>query len=120
MNQGLTDAELAQIRADVESLLPDTCDILSKTETIDSAGGFTTTWAASAEDVICRMDYKSGVEQLAGGGLRSFTRMEFYVPYDTTVTTENRIRWNGEDYTIESVNGNSWMGMKYMEVNGAE
>ncbi len=119
MNHGLTDAELAQIRADVESLLPDTCDILSKTETIDSAGGFTTTWAVSSENVICRMDYSSGVEQIAGGGLKPFTKMELYVPYDTTVTNENRVRWNGADYTINNVNGNTWMGLKYMEVNGA-
>ena len=41
MNIGLTDAELASIRADIADLLPDTCIIIAVTNTADSMGGYT-------------------------------------------------------------------------------
>ncbi len=47
MSIGLTARELAQMRADIEDLFPDTCDILSVAYTADSEGGFAEAWGTA-------------------------------------------------------------------------
>lgn len=105
----LSNAELEYMREDVESLLPDTCAVLSATVTNDGAGGFTEAWGTVTASVACRIDAISGKEQLAGGAIDPFHRYVLTVPYDTTLTTSYRIEHGDETYSIISVDSDkSW------------
>lgn len=112
----LTSGDLSFMQDSIEQLFPDTCSVLSKTETMDSSGGYAATWG-TASTVMCRMDFTNGVKQLSGAGLQPFSQMILSVPYDTTVTTNNRIEWGGAQYSISSVNDNSWKVCKTLEVH---
>lgn len=116
----LTDNDLSYMRDSIEMLFPDTCDILSVTRVVDASGGYTETWGTASANVPCRSDYINGVLQLAGGGLQPYRTLELSVPYDTTVTTDNRVKWNSGEYTIQNVNSNSWIACKFMEIKAVE
>ena len=113
----LTSGDLGFMRDSIEELFPDTCDILSRTTTVNSAGGFTEAWGTAHASVACRGDWLTGLKQYAGGAIQPFRQLQFSVPYDTDVTTENRIKWSGGEYAIEKVNENSWIACKFLEVN---
>ena len=115
----LSDNDLAYMEDSIEGLFPDTCYILSKTETVDTSGGVTATWG-TVSTVACRTDFTNGVLQLAGGGVQPFAKMEICVPHDTTVTAANRVKWSGSDYAISSVNENSWLVAKVLIINALE
>ncbi len=109
----LSAAELAQIRADIETLFPDTCNILSVTNTSDGMGGFTQAWGTASANVPCRIDYQTGSEALTAESLKPYQRAFVSMPYDTTITTSNRIQINGVSHSVVSVNVNqSWIGVK--------
>lgn len=114
----LNDNDLSFMRESINELLPDTCYILSKTETVDASGGYTATWG-TASNVACRTDFTNGVMQTAGGGLQPFSQLTISVPYDTEVTTDNRVEWNSGTYTISSVTNNSWLAFKQLVVHAA-
>ena len=112
--------DLEYMRTSAEELMPDTCDILSVTKTIGAGGGFTQTWGTAIASLACRADYLSGVKQLAGGALQPFRELSILVPYDTSVTTDNRVKWDGGEYAVDNVNTNSWIACKFLEVHAAE
>ncbi len=101
----LTDAELDAMRADIEDVaLPNTGAILSVTNVSDGQGGFTASWGTVAVGVSYRMDYKTGNEQLAGGGRQPFSYWQITLPYNTSVTTANRFQdEDGNTYNISSI-----------------
>ena len=115
MGIGLTDAELASIRTDIADLLPDTCIIITVTNTPDNMGGFTQGTAA-AGTVNCRLDAKiintlRASEALGGGGIQPFHKFILTVPYDTTISTENQVQKGTEVYNVISVDTDkSWRG----------
>jgi head-tail adaptor len=101
--------ELADMRAAVLDLLPDTCNILSVTETPDGAGGMTQTWGTASAGVACRLDYQTGMETIAGGALRAYSRYILTVPYDASVTELNKIEHGTKTYNVSSVDDDkSW------------
>jgi hypothetical protein len=105
----LSSAELAQMRADVLELLPDTCSILSVSYTSDGEGGLTEAWGTAYANVACRIDFTSGVETNIGGAVNPYTRAKISLPYDTVLATTNRILTGGYTYAITSINnGQSW------------
>jgi hypothetical protein len=105
----LSSAELAQMRADVLELLPDTCSILSVSYTSDGEGGLTEAWGTAYANVACRLDFTSGVETNIGGAVNPYTRAKISLPYDTVLATTNRILTGGYTYAITSINnGQSW------------
>lgn len=105
----LSSAELAQMRADVLELLPDTCSILAVTYTSDGEGGLTESWGTAYANVACRLDFTSGVETNIGGAVNPYTRAKISLPYDTVLATTNRILTGGYTYAITSINnGQSW------------
>ena len=70
----LSNSELAYMREAIDDLLPDTCNILSVTETNNGMGGVVQTWGTATAGVICRVDVtnlRSG-EQVTGGSLKPF------------------------------------------------
>ena len=74
MSIALTVKELAQMRADIEDLMPDTCDILSVAYTSDGEGGMAETWGTALRMWNCRIDYRSGSEKMMGGAIQSYSK----------------------------------------------
>ncbi len=109
----LTSAELDQMRADINSLLPDTGTITVLTKVSDGQGGQTESWATLKANVACRVDAQSGDEVLNSETLKPHHRYMLTVPYDTTITTAHRFVHGGQTYNIISVNvDQSWIGCK--------
>ena len=100
-----TDADLTWMRATVEETMPDTCNILSVTQTSDGQGGFTETWGTATANVACRVDaqVRSDSDTVVGESERVYNRYIVTVPHDTTVTEENRIEANGFTMSVDSV-----------------
>lgn len=104
----LSATELAGMREDIETLLPDTCVIQSKTSTPDGMGGQSESWSASGT-ANCRLDRQSGNETVAGGAIRPYSQWVLTMPYQTSVTVQNRAEHGGLTYNIVEVNlDKSW------------
>lgn len=99
-------SELERIRSDLEnSLLPDTCNILTVTRTSDGQGGFTEAWgtATASTNVACRLDGINATEVVAGAGLQAFHTYVLTLPHDTTITTADRVEVGDDTFNITSV-----------------
>lgn len=90
-------------------MLPDIGTILTKTQTSDGQGGFTTTWLGTAS-TDCRVDVKSGREQTEGGGWQSYQKTILTLPYNAVINTENRFTYGSNEYNVVWVSGTdrSW------------
>ena len=109
---GLSSVEIAQIRADIDDLLPDTGYILSLTQTVDGAGGLVDTWG-TAGTADCRVDYLKGHEALTSGAIVPFQKAIISMAYDETITPAYRVEIGGVTFSVEAVNvGQSWIGTK--------
>jgi SPP1 family predicted phage head-tail adaptor len=101
-------AELAAMRAELETLLPDTCVISHGSLTPNGSGEFTTTWTASGT-VACRIDPIKAGEGLNGGAVQPYSTFRVTLPYSATVTHDDHLTIGGTVYEILSVSvGNSW------------
>ena len=121
MSIGLTARELAQMRADIEDLFPDTCDILSVAYTSDSEGGFAEAWGTATAGVHCRIDYRSGTERMTGGAIQPYNKAVISLPYNTTISATNRIKSGAYTWSILSLNdGQSWQAVKRAELERVE
>ena len=117
MRIGLTARELAQMQADIEDLLRDTCDILSVAYTADSEGGFAEAWGTATANVPCRIDFRSGTERLSGGAIQPYSKALLSVPYNTTISLTNRVKSGDYVWSILSLNdGQSWQAVKRAEL----
>jgi head-tail adaptor len=106
---GLSAEELRQMRDDIEDLMPDTCNILSLAYTRDNQGGMIETWGTASASVLCRIDFSSGKEALVNAAVQPFVRAMLSVPYNTTITTSNRVTWGSYTFNVVAVNlGQSW------------
>lgn len=116
----LSARELAQIRSDMELLLPDTCNVLGVTRTSDGAGGWSDaeTIVAGGTAVACRMDFSNpGREGVSATAQTSFKSGLLSLAYDYEISTDNRISFGGETYNITGVNDDqSWIGVKQVSV----
>lgn len=112
MTSKLTAADLAYIRRTLEDdLMPDSCYLLTVTETRGSDGGVLSTWGTAAIATTCRVDPLVGKEQNAAGGVSAFHGYVMTVPHDTTVTTKQRVYWNSNTFNILSIDSDkSWAG----------
>lgn len=111
-------AELAQMRADIASLYPDTCHIMGITRTSDGAGGWTDAAGTVTANVPCRFDFpKPGRESVVNGSNIPFKAGEVCMAWDTTVTTAHQLLKGGTTYNIIAVNdAQSWIGEKLLSV----
>ena len=113
----LTDSELTNMRETIEDyLLPDTCDILSVTRASDAAGGFTETWGTATASAKCRLDTQNGRYMTLDGGVQSYKKLVLSLPYNTTITTANRVLYSGNTYQVISTNEGSNLAVKRAEV----
>jgi len=112
----LSSSELAGMRESIVMLLPDTCQIITNVKTSDGQGGFTYT-AGTSSPVACRLDVKTGREQVAGGGIQYYEKTMLSVPYDTTVLADNQVLHNSVLYSVKSLNDDqSWIAVKRIEL----
>ena len=100
----LSTLEIAQLRADADDYMPDTCIIQSPTITIDAIGGQSTSWAAAAT-VSCRL-----APQLAGMGevinaaqITSPTSWVLTVAHDQAIDATQRVVVSSDAYQVERV-----------------
>ena len=99
----MSDADLADIRAQADSFMSDTCYVLRKANTTDSAGnvveGFT-----QAGPYSCRFAHLERVEGVFGGtGFeRELSKIWYTVslPVGTTVTLGDRLQRGSEIFEI--------------------
>ena len=98
----ITGAQLSYMRAKVEGLLPDTGYVLSLAYTNDGYGGVVEAWG-TAGTITCRVDPVRGSEALAGGAIQPHHAFVLTAPYDTTLTTTNRVKVGDETYSVLSV-----------------
>jgi SPP1 family predicted phage head-tail adaptor len=121
MSIALTVKELAQMRADIEDLMPDTCDILSVAYTSDGEGGMTEAWGTATANVACRIDYRSGSEKVTGGAIQSYSKAVLSLPYTTALTTKHRVKLDDFVWAVLSVNeGQSWDVVRRAELERVE
>lgn len=114
---GLSAAELASMRSDLEQLLPDTCTILSPTRASDGQGGFTETWGTVTASEACRLDWLNDVEIIGGAAVQVYTGFVLTLPYDATLLTTYRVVHGGNTYAVRGVdNDKSWPIVKRARV----
>lgn len=115
---GLTTSELAGMRDTIELLLPDTCNILSKSSTPDGEGGMVDTWGTIGTAIACRLDVKMGREQVTGGAIQPYIKTMLSLPYDTTITEAHRVEHGGLTYAVVAPpnNDQSWKAVTRVEL----
>jgi len=104
-----SNAELTSMRATLAELMPDSCAILSVTNTPDGQGGQTQTWGTVTASVQCRLDPFRGKEVMVGDARQPFNGYVLTLPHDTTITAANRVILGTSTYNVTSVDLNkSW------------
>ena len=113
-------SDLRSMRQAVAELLPDRCQILSRTSTANGQGGQVATWGTASAGVPCRLDMTHGMEAMTGGALQQYTGYMLSLPYDTTITQSHRVLLNDITYAVKTVNTNqSWVAVKRVELEKA-
>ena len=100
-----TSSDLSWMQDEVEKTMPDTCNILSETQTSDGQGGFTSTWGTATASASCRIDavITSDSDTVVGMSQRIYNRYIVTFPHDTTVTQDNRLEVNSYTLAIDSI-----------------
>jgi len=99
----LSALELAQMQADADDYMPDTCVIYDPTVTIDAMGGQSMSWTAAAT-VPCRLAPLSGLgEVINGAQITSVTSWVLTIAHDRAIDATERVATGGDTYQVESV-----------------
>lgn len=119
---GLTQDQLAAMRADVAQLLPDTCIITANNRTSDGAGGWTDNWQPiTGGTVACRCDPMPQRRFIEAYALRE-GMLNFYVvslPYNAPVSADQRFLVNGMTLEVREIHEKkSWQ--THIQVNVAQ
>ena len=106
----LSSSEVTAMRSTLEGhALPDTCNILSVTQTADGQGGFTDAWGTATAGVACRLDNTSSRELLSGDGIQHFTGWMLTLPQSTSIAAGNRVEIGSDTYNVVGFDdGKSW------------
>lgn len=105
----LSTSEIAAMRTTLETALPDTCNILSVTQTSDGQGGFTEAWGTATAGIACRLDNTSSRELLSGDAVQHFTGWMLTLPHNTSIAAGNRVEIGGISYNVVGFDdGKSW------------
>lgn len=112
----ISNNELVSMRDAIETLLPDTCNILEATNTADGYGGVTQSWGTTSASVACRLDIvnrRSSAQNIQGASLREYQETILSLPYDTTISNNNRVEHGGFTYNVtENNTDQSWISVK--------
>jgi head-tail adaptor len=106
----LSSDEITAMRATLEdTALPDTCNILSVTQTSDGQGGFTEAWGTATAGIACRLDNTSSRELLSGDAVQHFTGWMLTLPHNTSIAAGNRVEIDNTSYNVVGFDdGKSW------------
>lgn len=103
---------LANMRTAAGSLLPDTCTIQTRTNTVSALGEATPTWASTYTSVACRLDPVSTVsmyESMQASRIVSDSDYTLTVPYTQAIDATMRVLVDGTAYEVLGVDtGKSW------------
>lgn len=99
----LSTQELAQLRAEANDYLPDTCTIQTPTVSRDAQGGFTTAYANTHTSVSCRLAPELVREDktLAGDRVQALSRWVLTVAYNQALAENYRVVHDSETYEVE-------------------
>lgn len=104
MVMALSTAELAQLRADAEAYMPDTCTIQTVTRTADTMGGWTEVYADTYTLVPCHIWQLSGTERDVAGRMSEVTGWVLNVAHDQALTPTMRVIHGGNTYQVNDIN----------------
>lgn len=110
---GPSDRQLSKMRAQAESLMPDTAVIQDVSFVSDGAGGQEETWSAvTGGTVSCRLDplsERSQMNQIVASQERLKVYRRATVPYDAPAAANRRLVVNNETYEIVALDDDhSW------------
>ena len=107
----LSTNELAWMREAIDDLLPDTCEIMDKTET-NTNGVLTVSYAGNDTEYDCRLDAKKHIvpKNTEGtGAVKFYFTYILTLPYNAIVTEANHILHDSIEYAIISIDEDkSW------------
>jgi head-tail adaptor len=104
----LTNDDLVNMRAAIATLLPDTAVIYTAARVSDGMGEFTATWNASGT-AAARIDPIKAKDQVSGGAIQPYSRLQLTLAYGATITPNNRVAVNGRTYNVVALQTlNSW------------
>ena len=101
----LSTQELAQLRADAEDYLPDTCTLQTVTRTKDAQGYWAEAWADTYTNVPCRLapQRMARAEGIEGDKLAAVTGWVLTLHHDQAVDETMRVVHDGETYEISQL-----------------
>jgi len=99
----LTTLELAQLRADQLDYWPDTCTIQTVTQTRDTQGGWTETWANTYTSVACRVApmLSQQQEEIQGEQVQALSRWVLTVAHNQALSEAMRVVHDSETYEVD-------------------
>ena len=86
-------------------LLRKRIDILAETRIADAAGGATSSWASVAT-IWAGLERLTSSRDLSGDGDRRLKRFAATIRFRTDIAPGGRVRFDGADYLVASVEGN--------------
>ena len=120
MSIGLSAAELAQMRAAIGELLPDTCNLLEVSRTSDGAGGWSETWGTvtGGSALACRLDFRdAGRESVTNASLTPYQSGILSIAYDAPISTNYRVEIGADVYAVKGENTDqSWLTVRQISV----
>lgn len=112
MSLFLSTDDLAQMRADVERMLPDTAVIKAVTRTSDGAGGWSESWSpVTGGTVACRLDPMTKSERWAARAGQEMLAVQYQltVPYDAPLAADRQVVVGGSVYEVVQMDvDHSW------------
>lgn len=100
-----SDAEIAQLRLDQLASFPETAQVITRGNTVDSGGGWTTGEVGTVTTTARRQPptTRTGEEQPQGGVVWAMSEWQIGLPAGTTVGETDIIRFSDQDYEVKSV-----------------
>jgi hypothetical protein len=100
----LSTSELANMRADAELTLPDSCTIAYLTPVIDSVGAVTDSWTNRGTAIACRLNEPAANAAIEAGQVSERQRPILSTAHAQTVTVSDKVTIGGRVFFVSSVN----------------
>ena len=108
-NTLLQSNDLAYLRTESRTAMPDSVTIQRKTLVSDQQGGFTEGWADVYQNIQGRVSVSSGSESVSEGRQDVKVDATLTLAYDQSIEQSDRVLHGGQTYEIVSVDaGKTW------------
>tara|TARA_R110000824_G_scaffold238121_6_gene426908 strand:+ start:13395 stop:13760 length:366 start_codon:yes stop_codon:yes gene_type:complete len=116
-NTLLQDGDLAYLRAEALTSLPDKVDIQRKTNTADGQGGFAESWSIAYSNISARIAYGSGTNSVGVEQENRSRLLTVSVAYNQSIEQGDRVLSGGDTLEVISINlPDSWHIFKTCQV----